>query len=55
MYILVLDDNIEMHLREIGWDYMNWINLAHDRDQRRALVKHGNEASSSIKCWDVFE
>jgi hypothetical protein len=27
-----------MDLREIGWDGMNWINVAQDRDQRRALV-----------------
>jgi hypothetical protein len=38
IYILILDDNIEIHLREIGWGDMNWINLAQDRDQRRALV-----------------
>jgi hypothetical protein len=27
-----------MDLREIGWDGMDWIELAHDRDQWRALV-----------------
>jgi hypothetical protein len=27
-----------MNLREIGWSYMDWINLAQDRDQWRALV-----------------
>jgi hypothetical protein len=31
-------DNIKMDLREIGWDRMDWIDLAQDRDQRRALV-----------------
>jgi hypothetical protein len=32
-------DNIKMdHLREIGWDGMNWIELAQDRDQWRAVV-----------------
>jgi hypothetical protein len=30
-------DNIKMDLREIGWDDMDWINLAQDRDQWRAL------------------
>jgi hypothetical protein len=30
--------NIKMDLREIGWDGMDWIELAHDRDQWRALV-----------------
>jgi hypothetical protein len=31
-------DNIKMDLREIGWDDIDWIDLAQDRDQRRALV-----------------
>jgi hypothetical protein len=30
--------NIKMDLREIGWYGMNWIDLAQDRDQWRALV-----------------
>jgi hypothetical protein len=31
-------DNVKMDLREIGWDDIDWIDLAHDRDQWRALV-----------------
>jgi hypothetical protein len=31
-------DNIKMGLREIGWDGMDWIVVAQDRDQWRALV-----------------
>jgi hypothetical protein len=31
-------DNIKMDLRETGWDGMDWIELAQDRDQWRALV-----------------
>jgi hypothetical protein len=31
-------DNIKMNLREIGWDGIDWIELAQDRDQCRALV-----------------
>jgi hypothetical protein len=30
--------NIKMDLREIGWDGMNWIDLAQDRDRWKALV-----------------
>jgi hypothetical protein len=26
------------HLREIGWDGVDWVDLAQDRDQWRALV-----------------
>jgi hypothetical protein len=31
-------DNIKIDLREIGWCGMDWIDLAQDRDQWRALV-----------------
>jgi transposase len=31
-------NNVQMDLREIGWDGMGWIDLAQDRDQWRALV-----------------
>jgi hypothetical protein len=31
-------DNIKIDLRETGWDGMDWIDLAQDRDQWRALV-----------------
>jgi hypothetical protein len=31
-------DNIKMDLREIGWDGMDFIDLAQNRDQWRALV-----------------
>jgi hypothetical protein len=33
-----LVDNIKMDLGEVGWDGMDWIDLAQDRDQWRALV-----------------
>jgi hypothetical protein len=31
-------DNIKIYRREIGWDGMDWIDQAQDRDQWRALV-----------------
>jgi hypothetical protein len=31
-------DSIKIDLREIGWDGMDWIDLAQDREQWRALV-----------------
>jgi hypothetical protein len=30
--------NIKMDLREIGWNGMEWIDLAQDRDQWKALM-----------------
>jgi hypothetical protein len=32
------ENNIKMDLREIGWGGMEWIDLAQNRDQWRALV-----------------
>jgi hypothetical protein len=31
---------------------MDWIDLAHDRDQWEGFCEHVNESSGSIKCWD---
>jgi hypothetical protein len=30
--------NIKMNLREIGWDGVDWIDLAQDRDKWRAFA-----------------
>jgi hypothetical protein len=32
------EDNIKMDIREVGWEDMNWIELAQDRDRWRSLV-----------------
>jgi hypothetical protein len=31
-------DNIKIDLREIGWDGVDWIDLAQDRNRFRAFV-----------------
>ena len=31
-------DNIKMNLQEVEWEGMEWIDLAQDKDGRRALV-----------------
>jgi hypothetical protein len=48
-------ENIKMDLREIGWDGMDWIDLAQDRDTVEGSCEHGNELSGSIKCWEILE
>ena len=35
------EGNIETYLREIGWEHVNWINLAEARDSGAAVVKLG--------------
>jgi len=32
-------DNIRMDLTEIGWEVVDWIHLAQDRDECLAVVK----------------
>jgi hypothetical protein len=32
------EDNIRMDLGEVGWDYVDWIGVAQDRNMWRALV-----------------
>jgi hypothetical protein len=44
-------DNIKIDLREIGWDGMDWIDLAQDRDKWRALCEQVDEPSDSIKGY----
>jgi hypothetical protein len=44
-----------MDLREIGWDGVDWIDMAQDRDQWGGLCEHDIEPSGSIKCWEVLE
>jgi hypothetical protein len=38
-----------MGLMEIGWEGLQWMHLAHDRDQWRDFCNDGNEPSGSIK------
>jgi hypothetical protein len=48
-------DNIQMDVGEIVWDGKNWIDLADDRDQWRALVNTVMNLRGSISCWEIFE
>jgi hypothetical protein len=44
-----------MDLREIGWNSMNWIELAHDRDQWRAVVNTVMNPWVPKNCWEFPE
>jgi hypothetical protein len=43
----ILEVNIKMDLKEIGWEDVDWIYLAQDRDQWQTCEY---EPSGSIKC-----
>jgi hypothetical protein len=47
-------DNIKMDLRDIGWDSMDWIELAQDREGPvEGSCEHGDEPSSSLKLLEI--
>jgi hypothetical protein len=44
------EDKIKVDIREIGWDGMDWIDLAQDRDQWRALANMVMNHQDFMKC-----
>jgi hypothetical protein len=44
-----------MDHREIEWGGVDWIDMAQDREQWRALVNTVMNLRGSIKCWEVLE
>jgi hypothetical protein len=51
----IWDDNIRMDLRKMGWKYVDWMHLAQDRDQWRALVNMVMKLPSSIKGGEFLD
>jgi hypothetical protein len=43
-----------MHLREIGWTGIDWVDLAQDRDQWRTLVNTVMNLRVPCKCILYF-
>jgi hypothetical protein len=48
------EDNIRMDRREIGWGGMDWIDLAQDRDQWRALVNTVMNLRVPYNVWNFL-
>jgi len=42
---------MRMDLREVGWEDVDWIHLAEERDHG----EHGTEPSGSIKCGELLD
>jgi hypothetical protein len=47
--------NIKIDLREIGWDGTDWIDLAQDRDQWRALLLSDGGMINEYKIKLILE
>jgi hypothetical protein len=48
-------DNTKIDLRGIGCSGMDWIQLAQDRDQCRALGNMVMNLLVFLKCWEILE
>ncbi|KAJ4439421.1 hypothetical protein ANN_07545 [Periplaneta americana] len=49
------EDNIQMDLREVGYDDREWMNLAQDRDQWRAYVRVAMNLRSLMLAGSEFQ
>jgi hypothetical protein len=48
-------NNFKIDLKEIGEDGMDWIDVAQDRDQWKALVNTVMNLRVFVKCLEVLE
>jgi hypothetical protein len=46
--------NIKTDLREIGWDGIDWIGLAQDRDQWTSRISTDNILSNMVKTSKLY-
>ena len=46
--------SIKMHLQEVGWGGMDWIDLAQYRVQLEGACECGNEPAGSLKCGEFL-
>ena len=44
-----------MDVREVGWEGMNWVDLAQDRGRWMGCCECCNELSGSIKCGEFLD
>jgi hypothetical protein len=49
------EDNIRMHLWEVGCGCVDWMELAQDRGQVVCACECGDELSGSIKCREFLD
>jgi hypothetical protein len=49
------EDNINMDLKEMGCEVVDWFHLVRGRDQWRAAVNTVMNLSGSIKCGEFLD
>jgi hypothetical protein len=49
------EDNIRMDLRETGWEGVDWVRLAQNRDQWRAVLNTVIKTGGSIKGGEFLD
>jgi hypothetical protein len=49
------EDNIKKDLQEVGCEFMNWINLAQDRERWRALLNVVINLRVPKKCGEFLD
>jgi hypothetical protein len=47
--------NIKIDLREMAWDGMDWIALAENSSQWKALANTVMNLLVLLKCWNILE
>jgi hypothetical protein len=50
-----LEDNIKMNVKEMGLEGMDWIHVAQDRGESRAVVKMVTKLGGFIKCRELLQ
>jgi hypothetical protein len=40
---------------KMGWEVLDWNDLAQNKESVRDSCENGNEPSGSIKCWEFVD
>jgi hypothetical protein len=49
-----MEDNVGINLKEINLEGVDWINVARDRDEWRAVVNTVMSIRAACRAWNIF-
>ena len=49
------EDNIKMNVKDMEWEGIDWIHMAQDRGESRAVVKMVTKVGGFIKCRELLQ